>query len=201
MSILTFSKAMLDKWAGLIYPELQKRYVVYDNYFKTKSKDAFRTNINDWLASCYDISKEALEQTLIKYGLIGKSYDETMRNILIFVQRNIVYKPDIERYKMDDYWQTPSETLLLQTGDCEDGSVLIICLAKKAGVPTDRYWLQWGAVLSGIGHAYTIYLRQDDAEEVVLDWCFWFNRLVINLRKWFGAEERYGKIWGTAFIK
>ena len=123
-----------------------------------------------------------------------------MRNILLWVNKNIVYVTDTKAHALLDYWQTPLETLQLRTGDCEDGASLILALAFVCGIPADRYWLQWGSVIGG-GHAYVCYLRQTDAEEIVLDWCYWFTSLVIKLRGWLGADERYGTIWGTASMK
>jgi hypothetical protein len=40
-------------------------------------------------------------------------------------------KPDSEIWGTEDYWQTPKETYLLKTGDCEDFCLLFSYIIKK----------------------------------------------------------------------
>jgi transglutaminase-like putative cysteine protease len=200
VSILTFSKAMLEKFGAVIYPELQRRATTYSHYFDTDSSGAQR-DIEAWLARAITLSRGELDAIVQVEGwdarLVGN--DDTMNAILWWVKRNVTYQSDFSLHSKADWWQQPSETLALRKGDCEDGAILIVALAYCAHVPVERYWLEWGEVVGG-GHAYVCYLRDDDAEEVVLDWCYWFLPTLMKLRKWIGDDPNYKRVWGTAKV-
>jgi transglutaminase-like putative cysteine protease len=57
-------------------------------------------------------------------------YYEIATNTLHFVEALMPYTPEV-----GDYWQTPVETLYLQTGDCEDGAILYVALLRTLGYP------------------------------------------------------------------
>jgi predicted transglutaminase-like cysteine proteinase len=50
-----------------------------------------------------------------------------------WVSKNIEYTLDSEVYGTEEYWQYPSETLTLRTGDCEDFSILLCSLLRANG--------------------------------------------------------------------
>jgi hypothetical protein len=50
-----------------------------------------------------------------------------------WVAVNIKYPPAIDVHRVSDYWQLPSETLQLRTGDCEDFAILLCSLYRAAG--------------------------------------------------------------------
>jgi len=196
MSVLTFSKAFLDRFANTVYPELHRRALAYNNFWKLHSTDKTITDVNQWLEATVSAAENDCEAIL---STLPKHYDldVKMLDILRWVKDNIVYTPDTELHGQLEYWQTPKETLLLRKGDCEDGAILILALAKHAGIPTDRYVIQWGEVIGG-GHCYVVYNRGEDGESVVLDWCYWWTNLAVKLRSWIGDDKKYGTIWGAA---
>ena len=51
-----------------------------------------------------------------------------------FVHRNIVYMSDEASHGESDYWQLPTETLRLGSGDCEDQAILLVSILKALGV-------------------------------------------------------------------
>jgi hypothetical protein len=62
------------------------------------------------------------------------SYDfATLEEAWTYVARNINYKHDTD----DEYWQTPSETYTLKTGDCEDKAILLMHLMDRLGISTE----------------------------------------------------------------
>jgi len=63
-----------------------------------------------------------------------------------FVCRNIDYRRDI-----GEFWQTPSETLVSEMGDCEDTSILLTSLLRYVGIDAHT---AIGEYL-GYGHAWT----------------------------------------------
>jgi hypothetical protein len=86
---------------------------------------------------------------------IGNVYDydfennipemRTVDEILKYVQNNISYSfnndPDI--WGVEDYWQTPEETLILKSGDCEDFVILFqYLLESKLNIETSMIIVQ-----------------------------------------------------------
>ena len=107
------------------------------------------------------------------------SNDEKIYKIEQWVIENIEYVLDIHNYGMNEYWATPTLTILREQGDCEDGAFLIHSLALHAGVPIDRLRtyggfveLEEGIPLLG-GHGWTAYKRESDDEWVEVDWCYY----------------------------
>lgn len=111
----------------------------------------------------------------------AKTNDEKALAILIWVQTNIEYKTDMVVEGIDEYWQFWYETLLLRSGDCEDGHILIANLLLAAGIPYWRVWLTAGWVKDG-GHCYCDYIRESDDEPVVMDWCYEKSQLPVAAR-------------------
>jgi hypothetical protein len=80
------------------------------------------------------------------------------------------------RYRPDDYfgtiwndfWQFPSETIVLQKGDCEDLAILWASLAIKCGVPRHKVHVDLG-MFGNMGHAYGIYKPSPTAKELLIE--------------------------------
>ena len=136
-----------------------------------------------------------LEQTIERCKLRGKNDDSTMYKILMFVIDFLKYTGDKETKGQAEFWQNPEDTLMSGRGDCEDGAILIKSLALVAGIRDYKLKVAAGNVKGG-GHAYCIYLRDDDTW-CILDWCYWPNKLPISERKKWSDEENYYDIWFT----
>lgn len=110
-----------------------------------------------------------LEDVVKDAKLVGKDDDETMYKILMFVMSNLKYTGDEKTKGQKEFWQNPEDTITLMKGDCEDGAIMIKSLSLVAGVPDYKVRIAAGMVKGG-GHAYVLYLRDDDTQ-AVLDWC------------------------------
>ncbi|HJX68828.1 MAG TPA: transglutaminase-like domain-containing protein, partial [Dehalococcoidia bacterium] len=70
-------------------------------------------------------------------GILGDPPYEPTRTdfdaIRDWVAANIDYVSDEEQWGVEEYWQTPEETLSLQTGDCEDFAILLCTLLRAFG--------------------------------------------------------------------
>lgn len=94
--------------------------------------------------------------------------------VLNFVQTAISYQSDSVLFGMDEFWATPTETLYLHRGDCEDQAVLLCSLYGALGYD----WLMLtypghvsaGIVLDGIPyyceptHEIPYYMVKDGLE-------------------------------------
>ena len=125
------------------------------------------------------------------------SNDEKVYKIEQWVIDNIEYALDIHNYGMNEYWATPSLTLLRQRGDCEDGAFLIHSLALHAGVPIDRLRtyggfveLEEGIPLLG-GHGWTAYRRESDDEWIEVDWCYYPTDTLLTERTAMKHDAKY----------
>jgi predicted transglutaminase-like cysteine proteinase len=73
-----------------------------------------------------------------------------------WVAANVEYKSDEEQWGVEDYWQTPEETLTLYAGDCEDFAILLCTLLRAYGIPADQMYVAVGIDSQGYGHAFLI---------------------------------------------
>jgi predicted transglutaminase-like cysteine proteinase len=73
-----------------------------------------------------------------------------------WVAANIEYKTDEEQWGLDEYWQTPDETLSLQSGDCEDFAILLCTLLRAYGIGEEHIYVAIGVDDEGYGHAFLI---------------------------------------------
>ena len=73
-----------------------------------------------------------------------------------WVADNIEYKNDEEQWGVDEYWQTPEETLSLRTGDCEDFAILLCTLLRAYGISAEQIYVAVGIDDDGYGHAFLI---------------------------------------------
>ena len=127
------------------------------------------------------------------YNLVGIDDEDTMRRILLWVMDHLVYVGDETTKGQREFWQNPEDTIITLRGDCEDGAILIKSLALVAGVPDWKVKILAGNVVGG-GHAYCTFIRYDDVQ-VILDWCYWPNRLRIAERPRRQDEENYLEVW------
>jgi len=73
-----------------------------------------------------------------------------------WVADNIEYKIDEEQWGVDEYWQTPEETLSLYSGDCEDFAILLCTLFRAYGISEEQMYVAVGVDDKGYGHAFLI---------------------------------------------
>ena len=81
-----------------------------------------------------------------------------------WVAANIEYKTDEEQWSVNEYWQSPEETLSLRTGDCEDFAILLCTLLRAYGIGEEQIYVAVGIDDDGYGHAFLIENRYLDGE-------------------------------------
>jgi predicted transglutaminase-like cysteine proteinase len=92
------------------------------------------------------------------YGgnLTDQPTEDGFDDIRDWVAANIEYKDDEEQWGVDDYWQTPEETLSLYSGDCEDVAILLCTLLRAYGIAGEQMYVAIGVDNAGYGHAFLI---------------------------------------------
>lgn len=127
--------------------------------------------------------------------------DAIVINALKEVKKLVTYTGDLNRWKMHEYWQTVDETLEIETGDCEDGAILLYVSLREAGVPADRLLLMAGDVDGG-GHCWLAY-RPDDypLNWVFLDWCYEVNTKPVGQRDFYYVYDKQIYCIGADGIK
>ena len=86
------------------------------------------------------------------YELSKDGFDD----IRDWVADNIEYMSDEEQRGVDDYWQTPEETLSLGTGDCEDFAILLCSLLRAYGIDAEQVYVTLGVDDERYTHAFLI---------------------------------------------
>ena len=73
----------------------------------------------------------------------------------LWVFSNIKQDSDQALHGVSDYWQTPTETLSLKAGDCEDFAILMVSMMRAYGAPKDQVYVAVGNV-NGDWHAFVV---------------------------------------------
>jgi predicted transglutaminase-like cysteine proteinase len=81
-------------------------------------------------------------------------YYQDFNRIIDWAGSNIKDVSDQTTHGVADYWQLPSETLALGTGDCEDYAIVLCSLLRAYGVPADSVFVAVGKTDMGIDHAW-----------------------------------------------
>lgn len=98
-------------------------------------------------------------------------FDQQAVEILKWVHDNVEYVfDDSEDWRLKEYWQTVTETVVRMKGDCEDGAILQYVLCRLKGIPANRLKIFAGDVKGG-GHCWLGYRPiQYPLNWVFLDW-------------------------------
>jgi hypothetical protein len=200
--IVKFDKKITENNPKL-FEYIESRNIWSIIYFLIDTDARKSVVLQDWLKDFVRNPSEELKKACDEI-LDNKDSDYVMTDILRFVQKKVKYTGDMEKWKMADKWQSPAETLSLGTGDCEDGAILIYCMAILKGVPVNRLLLLCGDVVGG-GHCWLAYRSSEyPLNWCFMDWCYWYDRNSPSSRtKYFidgqqifdDPTNNYKKIW------
>jgi predicted transglutaminase-like cysteine proteinase len=99
--------------------------------------------------------------------------NDKLNKVNTFFNRRILYKTDMEVYKVEDYWATPLEFMGHGAGDCEDFVIAKYMTLRALGVPNERLRLIYVRYQTGntapIAHMVLGYYAQPTEEPVILD--------------------------------
>ena len=193
--IIRYGKDLMKKFGNIIYNYMLKKFKKIDRRYLIRSTDSKMTDLKGFCKECMDDEKLKIKAKELSKVYYMDDWDKLMIHILRYVHNILTYKSDLSQWGIREYWQTARVTFEKKTGDCEDGAILILTLARLAGVPENRIFLSCGycKTRSGVGgHAYVTY-RGNDGAEYVLDWCYYHDRNYIPNHKTFLEDKRYLK--------
>jgi len=194
MWAFTGSKKLMEHFKDIVYNTFISMFKKHTRMYPIKPNDT--TDLQEFMKVCL-IDKEAQKLATTLREKYSKEwlddYDLVVVDTLREVKRLLTYMSDVSIWAVPEYWQVPSETINKKTGDCEDGAILIVTLARINGIPAKRIFLSCGNVdynKKKVGHAYVTYLGNDGAE-YILDWCYFYDgrRIPTRKRNWY--DDRY----------
>jgi len=186
--IFRYGKELMKKFGNVIYNYFLSRFKKIDKRYYIRGFGYGLVDLKSFCKECMNDSVLYEKARELKEAY-GNDTDDLMVHINRFVHNRLTYKSDQEVWDLPEYWQTARQTYDKKTGDCEDGAILILTLARLAGVPSNRIFLNCGMMESGFGHAYITY-RSNNGIEYILDWCYYYTR---KLDRIFIEDKRYFK--------
>ena len=82
----------------------------------------------------------------------------------------VPFVSDLQNWKVEDYWATPTEMLGTFGGDCEDYSIAKYLSLKEIGVPIEKLRITYvRAINLGESHMVLAYYLTPDADPLILD--------------------------------
>lgn len=92
-----------------------------------------------------------------RVGDLGSYNLENPKKISGWLTTNIAYKTDQKVHDKNDYWQSPEETIMLESGDCEDFAFLAQAFLNEIGISSTVVMI--GHKTDRKGHALCIFPR------------------------------------------
>jgi hypothetical protein len=159
------------------------------------------TYINIDVRNFFNVNDSQIRK-LVDSIIPDKSISDNEKGVkcLTWVIDNIKYKADASAIGQTEYWQYAYETgVYLKSGDCEDMHILLANMMAIAGVPYWKLRLSAGDVDDNIGHkgghCFVTFFNINKVSWVLLDACFYPNKLPIDQRKNYKDETYYKETW------
>ena len=199
MTPIFFSDGILKKYP-VVWDYAEQSVLSRIVLWVLHSNQRTATRLSDWLRQQVINPVPCVIATAAKI-VTGDSYDDTALVVRAWVEQNIKYVSDQERWNVPDYWATAEETLskttycngitfLPREGDCEDGAILMYVLCRLKGVPANRLLLWCGDTIDG-GHCCLFYKPSNyPLSFVSLDWCYYSIPDAINNRNLFDFSKK-----------
>lgn len=179
----------------------------YNNKYPTKtiyyagrvlqgSNSRFRVDVRNF----FTLKDENINNIVKSLKLGNQTDNQKALNCIKWVIQNFPYKSDSINYSQGEFWCMPYESLYKQSGDCEDGSILLANMLLVAGIPNWKIRITIGFVFEPIskkriGHAYVTFFDEENERWVILDWCYYPNIKKIIDRGEYKKETMYQEIW------
>jgi len=146
----------LDKTRAFVHYEIalknaQEAFILVDSNQKIK--------LTRMIETCRNRISE-LEEEREKINNLRFARLESPSAISKWLKTNIRYKSDVSVHHEKEYWQSPKETLVLKTGDCEDFAFLTQALLSEIGINSSVIAVQYMKDGKKRGHAICIFPKE-----------------------------------------
>lgn len=122
-----------------------------------------RESLADWK----DFVRSAADRAAQARGNPGET--DLLRPVNGFFNR-VSSVSDLEHWRVEDYWASPSEFLASGAGDCEDYAIAKYFTLKELGVPVSRLRLVYARTWrSGVAHMVLAYYSTPAADPLIMD--------------------------------
>jgi transglutaminase-like putative cysteine protease len=192
-------KAVKEDPVNYFHKLLDSKWSPFTVWYRLDWRKKEIRNVQEWLKEQVEYPHAKL--TKVADGFRGLTNDEKMEEILRYVKQRTVYLSDT-RFSTTEYWQEAITTFNSNKGDCEDGAILILILARLANVPFEQVRLQCGPVQSPRnknktdGHAYVVYRADKDFKWYHFDWCYYPDlRGIYRRDNTLDRDWRYKREW------
>ncbi len=129
---------MTYNWEG---DRILQDTAIQDKRFVIGERCSITTDIREWIS----FEDNIIMKEILKYlkedhkpplpsSKGPGDFDKRAMVVWQFVAGKLEYIHDITRYKKEDFWLFPPETLRIGKGDCEDGSFLLASLLIASGI-------------------------------------------------------------------
>lgn len=184
---------LLEEYYNTKYPT---KPIFYCGRVIIGSNTRIRADVRDF----FSLNDENLNNIVRALKLDKQTDNQKALTCLKWIITNFPYKSDSSNYKQNEFWCMPYESLAKQSGDCEDGAILLANLLLVASVPNWKVRINCGYVLEPttkrqVGHAYLTFFDEESEKWVILDWCYYPNLKRIISREEYKKEKLYDNIW------
>ena len=196
--VIRFSKKFMEKFGKTVHEGWRERTLVRKivYYFIDWRNRKKATNLQKWVKK--QIDNPSPELVKLANNLKADFNDLTMINILRWVMFNAKYISDKEKWDTPEYWETAEIAYKNMEFDCETGSVLMLVLARLAGIPHYQIRQVAGTVKTKngkSGHSFLVYQSDINGIEYAMDWCFYPDDRIIPKRTPYLELDYYLDEW------
>ena len=98
----------------------------------------------------------------------NSSVDEKLKLVNDFMN-DLPWLTDSDKWKRDDYWATPMETLATYGGDCEDIAIAKYVALRALNIPDNNLAFAHVQLSDGADHMVLLYWPNEKSQPLVLD--------------------------------
>jgi len=153
------------------------------------------------IAKGYITPNNSTVQSTLNYIIANKPWYRTeFGAIQEWINSNISYAEDLTVHGTGEYFQYPSETITLKTGDCEDYAILFVTLLRAYGVPADSVYAVAGYGLH-VGHVWVAenyrygYWRYIEPQSTGGTWEDWIKGVHVDERAYYQYIYQYNPVY------
>ncbi len=132
---MVYSQKFMEKFGDIVHQEKKKYFLILKPlYWVIDWRNRRKlTHLVSWINN--QVVNASDDLIKLSKELKGNDDDKTILNILRWVNGNVKYVGDTEKWGTPEYWESAQNVYETKQADCESGSTLIFVLARLAGIP------------------------------------------------------------------